>query len=106
VTSVQQGHTVHDVISQHSSKALHFAIHGAAQDCEHYTCGAGFKDPFDPVKTVTLDHPGYRLFGHGLVKGKLDWLLLRRLRPVATDVGNHDYTMSDHKLLYADVVLE
>lgn len=63
---------------------------------------AGFKDPFDP-KTVTLDHPGYRIFGLGLVKGKLDWLLLRRLKPVATSVGNNDFTMSDHKWLCADI---
>eukprot|EP00884_Botryococcus_braunii_P013625 jgi/Botrbrau1/22263/Bobra.0138s0025.1 len=63
----------------------------------------GFKDPFDPVKTVTLDHPGFRFFGHGLVKGKLDWLLMRCLKPITTSVGNDDYSMSDHKWLCADV---
>jgi hypothetical protein len=37
------------------------------------------------------------------MKGKLDWLLLRRLAVSATDMGNHDYSASDHKWLSADV---
>ena len=64
---------------------------------------AGFEDPFDPVATITLDNPSFRIFGYGLVKGKLDWLLLRRLTVVSKAVGNHDYSASDHKWLCAEV---
>jgi hypothetical protein len=63
----------------------------------------GFEDPFDPVATITLDNPNFRIFGYGLVKGKLDWVLLRRLTVVTKQVGNHDYSASDHKWLCADV---
>lgn len=65
---------------------------------------AGFADPFDPVETITLDNPSFRLFGFSLMKGKLDWMLLRRLAVKSTAVGNHDYSASDHKWLCADVV--
>ena len=64
---------------------------------------AGFADPFDPEETITLDNPHFRIFGFGLMKGKLDWLLLRRLAVSGTAVGNHDYSASDHKWLSADV---
>ena len=64
---------------------------------------AGFADPFDPVRDVTLDNPAYKVFGYSLMKGKLDWLLLRRLAVSTTDVGNHDYSASDHKWLSTDV---
>ncbi len=65
---------------------------------------AGFADPFHPVDTITLDNPHFRFFGISLMKGKLDWLLLRRLTVTGTSVGNHDYSASDHKWLCADVV--
>ena len=64
---------------------------------------AGFKDPFDPVDTVTLDNPAYRYFGFSLMKGKLDWLLLRKMTVLQKSVGNHDYAASDHKWLSATV---
>ena len=48
---------------------------------------AGFSDPF-PVRLVTLDNPAYRIWGISLMEGKLDWVLLRRLRAQATAVGN------------------
>jgi hypothetical protein len=64
----------------------------------------GFTDPFDPVSTITLDNPQYRILGLSLMQGKLDWLLLRRLKIGATGIGNHDYTASDHKWLSADVI--
>ena len=64
---------------------------------------AGFWDPFDPKHTVTLDNPSYRWFGLSLMKGKLDWVLLRRLCLHGTAVGNSGYTLSDHKWLAADV---
>lgn len=38
--------------------------------------------------------------------GKLDWVLLRRLRVHATAEGNGSYAISDHKWLSADVTLE
>lgn len=64
---------------------------------------AGFVDPFDAVKTITLDNPKYRVFGVPLMQGKLDWVLLRRLAVHATAVGNHDYVASDHKWLSVEV---
>ncbi len=66
-------------------------------------CDAGFVDPFDAVRDVTLDNPIYRVLGLSLMKGKLDWLLLRRLSVGATAIGNHNYGASDHKWLSADV---
>ena len=66
---------------------------------------AGFADPFHPVDTVTLDNPNFRLFGISLMKGKLDWVLLRRLTVTGTSVGNHDYSASDHKWLCVDVTV-
>ena len=39
----------------------------------------GFRDPFCPDADVTLNNPTY----WGLMQGKLDWLLLRRLRAAA-----------------------
>lgn len=62
-------------------------------------------DPFDP-RTVTLDNPRYRWFGLSLMKGKLDWVLLRRLRVAAQSIGNHEYQLSDHKWLAAEVALD
>lgn len=55
---------------------------------------------------MTLDNPQYRWFGLSLMKGKLDWVLLRRLRVAAQAVGNHGYELSDHKWLSADVALD
>ncbi len=66
---------------------------------------AGFSDPFDPVSTVTLDNPDYRYFGISLMKGKLDWLLLRRMNVLERSMGNDDYAASDHKWLSACVQL-
>lgn len=62
----------------------------------------GFADPFHP-STTTLDNPAYRWFGLSLMKGKLDWVLLRRMRATAQAVGNDDYSLSDHKWLAAEV---
>ena len=67
------------------------------------SCDAGFADPFDTVRDVTLDNPAYKFLGFSLMKGKLDWLLLRRMSVSATAIGNHDYSASDHKWLSADV---
>jgi hypothetical protein len=63
----------------------------------------GFRDPFCPDGDVTLNNPTY----WGLMQGKLDWLLLRGagLRAAAKSVGNHDYSLSDHKWIAVDVAL-
>jgi hypothetical protein len=60
----------------------------------------GFVDPWCPDGGVTLNNPTYL----GLMQGKLDWLLVRHLRVVSTSMGNHDYALSDHKWLCAEVV--
>ena len=67
---------------------------------------AGFVDPFDPLHTVTLDNPDYRFFGISLMKGKLDWLLMRKCSVLDKAVGNHDYAASDHKWLMASIQLQ
>jgi len=69
-------------------------------------CLAGFEDPFDPLQTITLDNKDYRFFGVSLMKGKLDWLLLRKCTVLDKSVGNHSYAASDHKWLMADVRLQ
>lgn len=68
--------------------------------------GAGFQDPFDVRKDVTLDNSAYRFWGVSLMAGKLDWLLLRRLAVQSKHMGNHDYAASDHKWLSVDVAFE
>ncbi len=67
------------------------------------TSTAGFCDPFDVRKDVTLDNLAYRFWGVSLMAGKLDWLLLRRLAVQRQEMGNQDYAASDHKWLSADV---
>jgi hypothetical protein len=61
----------------------------------------GFRDPFSPDADVTLNNPTY----WGLMQGKLDWVLLRgaALAVAGTALGNHDYSLSDHKWLSVDV---
>ena len=67
---------------------------------------AGFADPFDVRRDVTLDNPKYRLLGWPLMAGKLDWVLLRRLRVRHKEMRNLDYAASDHRLLLVDGVLD
>jgi hypothetical protein len=62
----------------------------------------GFHDPFD-VHTTTLEPDFTKLCGYSLMKGKLDWLLLRALEVKHKEIGNHDYALSDHKWLSADI---
>jgi hypothetical protein len=62
-------------------------------------------DPFDPA-TTTLDNPKYRFLGFSLMKGKLDWVLLRRMAVTKQDVGNLDFSLSDHRWLAAEVTLD
>lgn len=63
----------------------------------------GFRDPFPASTTVTLDNPRYRLWRWSLMAGKLDWVLLRGLRPCRAWEGNATYELSDHKWLAAEV---
>ena len=59
----------------------------------------GFRDPFCPDADVTLNNPTY----WGLMQGKLDWLLLRGMTAAEKHVGNHSYTLSDHKWIAVDI---
>jgi len=61
----------------------------------------GFVDPFCPDEDVTLDNPRY----FGLMRGRLDWMLLRGMACGAHAMGNGDYYLSDHRWLSADVRL-
>ncbi|KAL4422229.1 hypothetical protein ABPG77_009704 [Micractinium sp. CCAP 211/92] len=76
---------------------------GLSEQVAYDATNPGFFDPFDPKLTVTLDNPKYRWFGLSLMKGKLDWVLLRRLRPLSQAAGNDGYALSDHRWLAADV---
>ena len=63
----------------------------------------GFRDPFNVDSDVTLNNPTY----WGLMQGKLDWVLLRgaAMAVAGTELGNHDYKLSDHKWLAVDMRL-
>lgn len=65
----------------------------------------GFQDPFDAKTTVTLDNPAYRFLGRSLMKGKLDWVLLRHIAVKDKHIGNQDFALSDHAWLAVDVVI-
>ncbi|CAG9467750.1 unnamed protein product [Pedinophyceae sp. YPF-701] len=78
---------------------------GVPADVCRQILNPGFVDPFDPVKDITLDHPLGQCCGMSLQQGKLDWLMLRGMDPVYLSVGNHDFSLSDHKWLAADVVV-
>jgi hypothetical protein len=45
----------------------------------------------------------YRLGLLSLMTGKLDWALLKGLRPVAWRMGNLDWAASDHRSLVVEV---
>ncbi|GAB4817241.1 hypothetical protein N2152v2_004287 [Parachlorella kessleri] len=79
---------------------------GLSQETARDALNPGFSDPFPAATTVTLDNPAYRWLGFSLMRGKLDWALLRRLRVHSTHVGNLDYGLSDHRWLAAEVSLE
>uniref|UniRef100_A0A061RUK4 Uncharacterized protein n=1 Tax=Tetraselmis sp. GSL018 TaxID=582737 RepID=A0A061RUK4_9CHLO len=65
----------------------------------------GFEDPFGP-ETPTLEPEFMKLWGYPLMNGKLDWMLLRRAGVVWKGLGNHDYSLSDHKWLAATIELQ
>lgn len=79
---------------------------GLAPEFARDAVNPGFACPFAASETITLDNPAYRWFGLSLMKGKLDWVLLRRVRWVKKDVGNLNYELSDHRWLLVEAVLE
>lgn len=78
---------------------------GLPQSVAAAAVNPGFVDPFDAVNDVTLDNPAYRLGPIHLMRGKLDWVLLRGCRVVSKAMGNDAYTASDHKWLMVEVEL-
>jgi hypothetical protein len=73
---------------------------------QHALLNPGFSCPFPALKAVTLDNPSYRWMGISLMRGKLDWALLRRLKPVKAKLGNLDYSISDHRWLYVEAAFD
>lgn len=65
-----------------------------------------FQCPFPASTTVTLDNPKYKVFGKSLMKGKLDWVLLRRMGVKNKWLRNEGYEWSDHKSMVVDVELQ
>lgn len=65
----------------------------------------GFHDPWNVDKDVTLEHPAIKGYKFYLVSGKLDWILGKDVKFLEKEIGNHDYSMSDHKWLMAEVTL-
>jgi hypothetical protein len=66
----------------------------------------GFSCPFEASKTVTLDNPTYRFYKYSFMKGKLDWVLLRRLRWTSKQLGNLNYELSDHRWMLVEAQFE
>ena len=62
----------------------------------------GFACPFPAATTITLDNPNYKLWGFSFMRGKLDWMLLRRFTVTSTRFGNLDYRLSDHRWLLVE----
>jgi endonuclease/exonuclease/phosphatase family metal-dependent hydrolase len=73
---------------------------GLTPDEAQRAINPGFYDPFNIYHDVTLCNH------HGLFQGKLDWILLKHLIAIRTDLGNHDYSASDHKWLRAEIVYD
>lgn len=68
----------------------------------HQARNPGFYDPWCARNDLTLHNPNF----FGILKAKLDYTLLRNLRCVSRDMGNHDYSASDHKWLLVEVEFE
>ena len=77
---------------------------GVAREYARDALNPGFACPFPAASTVTLDNPAYRLFSGrwSLMKGKLDWVLMRRLQCVRKAMGNLNFELSDHRWLLAE----
>lgn len=57
-----------------------------------------FLEPFSLHDITVINHNGY-------FKGKLDWALVRQLKPVAWKMDDIEFKASDHRLLYVECVL-
>ncbi|KAF9929074.1 hypothetical protein BGZ67_006605 [Mortierella alpina] len=68
----------------------------------HQARNPGFYDPWCARNDLTLHNPNF----FGILKAKLDYSLLKNLRCVGRDMGNHDYSASDHKWLLVEVEFE
>lgn len=86
-----------------NSKLLKWGVDPAL--CEEAT-NPGFVDPWDVEKDVTLEHPAFKGTKIYLVTGKLDWILGRGMTFHSKEIGNHDYSMSDHKWLQVEIGLQ
>lgn len=62
----------------------------------NYYSGRNFYDPYDKTNDITLK--AYR----GWYTAKLDWILLKGLGVVSKDIGNLDFSASDHAYLFID----
>ena len=71
---------------------------GLPQDVCESAINNGFEDPYDVEKDITIESYA------GWYYGKLDWTLLKGLVCTEKSLGNHDYSASDHKLLFIKVV--
>ncbi|KAG0282667.1 hypothetical protein BGZ96_000252 [Linnemannia gamsii] len=68
----------------------------------HQARNPGFYDPWCARRDLTLHNPNF----FGILKAKLDYTLLRNLKCVSREMGNHDYSASDHKWLLVEVEFE
>eukprot|EP01024_Parvocaulis_polyphysoides_P012591 TRINITY_DN14591_c0_g1_i4.p4 TRINITY_DN14591_c0_g1~~TRINITY_DN14591_c0_g1_i4.p4 ORF type:complete len:144 (-),score=26.45 TRINITY_DN14591_c0_g1_i4:422-853(-) len=78
---------------------------GMSQQVAQDALNPGFWDPWDVDEESTLDIFYFFNVLH-LMRGKLDWLLLRGDLAVAKkEIGNQDYSASDHKYLLAELTI-
>ncbi|KAG0205947.1 hypothetical protein BGX28_002539 [Mortierella sp. GBA30] len=68
----------------------------------HQARNPGFYDPWCARNDLTLHNPIF----FGILKAKLDYTLLKNLKCVGRQMGNHDYSASDHKWLLVEVEFE
>ena len=105
------GNTEEDIHNQHQlplSVPINRALlrWGLPPEFAQDAVNPGFACPFVASETVTLDNPAYRWFGLSLMKGKLDWVLLRRVKWMKKEVGNLKFELSDHRWLLVEAMLE
>lgn len=65
-----------------------------------------FQCPFPAASTITLDNPKYKIIGKSLMKGKLDWVMVRRMEVKKKWLRNEEYEWSDHKSMIVEVKVE
>lgn len=68
--------------------------------CKNYVCFEGFFDPFDVEKDITVQNHW------GLYYGKLDWIFIKGGIILNKFMGNHNYSLSDHKYLGIDIKIK